>query len=203
MKLLLIRHGQVPGNVEKRYIGSTDESLTEPGRAVILSKKETGIYPAPDVIFSSPMKRCLETAEILWPDRKPVVIDAWSEIDFGDFEYKNYKELSGDPRYQAWIDSGGTLPFPGGESMDTYRERVLAGFRQVCGILDAAGGAATSPAPPVDAAASVHLGTIRALLSALTDLVYFDINAGNGEGYLLTSGPEGEYTAAPFPGTGQ
>ena len=29
MKLLLIRHGATPGNLEKRYVGRTDESLTQ------------------------------------------------------------------------------------------------------------------------------------------------------------------------------
>ena len=191
MKLLLIRHGQVPGNIEKRYIGRTDESLTEGGRTEIAVKCDAGIYPDAELVFSSPLRRCLETAEVIWPSREPVVVDAFSEIDFGAFEYKNYKELSGDPRYQEWIDSGGTLPFPGGESMETYRVRVMRGFEEVENTMQSRGAEY--------AAASVHLGTIRALLSALTDLAYFDINASNGEGYTLTFG-DGTASAEPFPG---
>ena len=52
------------------------------------------------------------------------------ECDFGDFENKNYKELSGNPDYQAWIDSGGTLPFPGGEDSEAFRIRCREGFVQ-------------------------------------------------------------------------
>ena len=209
-ELLLIRHGTVPGNLEKRYVGSTDESLTEEGACVIREKKKTGLYPAADIVFSSPLKRCLETAAIIWPEASPVTVDAWSEIRFGDFEYKNYKELSGDPRYQAWIDSGGTLPFPGGESMDSYRERVLDGFREVCSKLseyersrmktDRPGAEETEAAARVRAGAAVHFGTIRALVSALTDRDYFDINIKNGEGYLLTIAGDGTVAAVPFPG---
>ncbi len=65
-------------------------------------------------VFVSPMLRCRQTAEILFPQIPQIEIDPWREMDFGEFEGKNYAQLNGDPRYQAWIDSGGTLAFPGG-----------------------------------------------------------------------------------------
>lgn len=77
-------------------------------------------------VFVSPMLRCRQTAEILFPQIPQIEIDPWREMDFGEFEGKNYAQLNGDPRYQAWIDSGGTLAFPGGES----RERF---YRKMCG----------------------------------------------------------------------
>ena len=61
------------------------------------------------------MRRCIQTAKILYPGRAQVKIEEFRECDFGSFEGKNYQDLSGDPVYQAWIDSGGTLGFPGGE----------------------------------------------------------------------------------------
>lgn len=48
------------------------------------------------------------------------------ECDFGAFEGKNYQELSGDTSYQAWIDSGGTLAFPEGESREGFVRRCCA-----------------------------------------------------------------------------
>ena len=45
--IYLIRHGKTPGNEEKKYIGVTDESLSDIGRKEILSKK----YPKADIIF--------------------------------------------------------------------------------------------------------------------------------------------------------
>ena len=51
------------------------------------------------------------------------------EMDFGDFEYKNYHELNGNAAYQAWIDSGGTdcLPKWGGQGtiQQTLCRRIL------------------------------------------------------------------------------
>ena len=45
MQLIWIRHGLCAGNLEKRYIGTTDEPLCEAGRRELLAKKEQGLYP--------------------------------------------------------------------------------------------------------------------------------------------------------------
>ena len=50
--------------------------------------------------------------------------------DFGEFEYKNYEELAGDVRYQAFIDSGGTQDFPEAEPQQLFKFRVRHAFRQ-------------------------------------------------------------------------
>lgn len=62
MEAILIRHGITNGNIEKRYIGTTDEPLID-------SEKERlrkNIYPDADIIIISPMKRCIQTAEIIY-----------------------------------------------------------------------------------------------------------------------------------------
>lgn len=111
-ELLLIRHGKTAGNLLGRYIGSrTDEPLCEEGREGLGGKQ----LPEVERLYASPMKRCVETAELLWPgfDQKKIeIVTDLRECDFGDFENKNYKELSGNEDYQAWIDSNGTRHFP-------------------------------------------------------------------------------------------
>ena len=104
----------------------TDEPLCEEGKSFLREMK----YPALQAVYISPMRRCAETAEILFPDRPVHVIEELAECDFGDFENKNYEELTGNPEYQAWIESGGTLPFPGGESREAFCRRNLHGFRK-------------------------------------------------------------------------
>lgn len=125
--IYLIRHGMTEGNKYQRYIGTTDEPLCPEGREEI--KKIS--YGVPDEVFVSPMIRCRETAELLFPQKRLRIIDQLSECDFGTFENKNYRELSGNQEYQDWIDSGGTLPFPGGESRESFRRRTLEGFSRV------------------------------------------------------------------------
>ena len=70
MKLLLIRHGATPGNLEKRYVGRTDESLTQESLETLgkEAKKIRELAGKPAAIITSPMKRCLETAETLFPE---------------------------------------------------------------------------------------------------------------------------------------
>ena len=53
LKLYLIRHGQTPGNKLSRYIGTTDEPLSDEGREFL--KKLS--YPMPEELFVSPLLR--------------------------------------------------------------------------------------------------------------------------------------------------
>jgi broad specificity phosphatase PhoE len=65
MRIFLVRHGRTTGDVEERYGGDYDDSLTDEGRkqAQALAKKLIG--KGVEAIFSSPKKRALETAQIL------------------------------------------------------------------------------------------------------------------------------------------
>ena len=129
--LTLIRHGATLSNKEGRYLGKTDEALSSDGIGALEKSVEDRLYQTADVLFSGPMKRCLETAGILYPGQTPIVIPEWTEMDFGAFEGHNYQELSGNPAYQRWIDSGGTLPFPEGESREEFICRSVAGYEKM------------------------------------------------------------------------
>lgn len=189
-ELILIRHGKTAGNLLGRYIGSrTDESLCDEGREELAGKQ----LPEVERLYVSPMKRCVETAEILWPgfDRKKMQkVTDLRECDFGDFENKNYKELSGNGDYQAWIDSNGTLPFPNGESMDAFKSRCLEAFAR---IVEEVSGAeqewiASGKTGIFRAGIVVHGGTIMAILEqyGYPKAAYFDYQVKNGCGYRLT-----------------
>ena len=134
LEVLLLRHGQTQGNLEKRYIGKTDEPLllddTESMRKISALQKrleQEGIAGS-QKLFVSPMLRCRQTAELLFPGQEQVVIDKLREMDFGRFEAKNYMELSADPAYQAWIDSDGRLPFPEGEEQGMFYQTHHGGL---------------------------------------------------------------------------
>ena len=189
-ELILIRHGKTAGNLLGRYIGSrTDEPLCDEGREGLAGKQ----LPEVERLYVSPMKRCVETAEILWPgfDRKKMQkVTDLRECDFGDFENKNYKELSGNGDYQAWIDSNGTLPFPNGESMDAFKSRCLEAFAWI--VEDVSGAEqewiASGKTGIFRAGIVVHGGTIMAILEqyGYPKAAYFDYQVKNGCGYRLT-----------------
>lgn len=175
LQICMIRHGSTAGNLEHRYVGRTDEWLTM--EAVQALGKERGTYPQPDLIFISPMRRCLQTAKILYPDRPMVVLEDLRECEFGEFEYKNYEELKHDVRYQNWIDSGGTIGFPGGESREAFISRCSAALAQ------AYERALREQCRSIGLV--VHGGTIMALLDQYSEphRDYFDWQTGNTDGF--------------------
>ena len=170
MRVLLLRHGATPGNLEKRYIGTTDEPLSEEGRKQLA----TVHFPAPELLVCSPLRRCIETAELVFPGMPCIIEPDFRECDFGDFEEKNYTDLSSDPRYQAWIDSGGTLPFPGGESPAAFRNRCAAAFSSLLREHSAIH----------DMALVVHGGTIMSILSDRLGGDYYSYQIPNGGHFL-------------------
>ena len=173
MKLYLIRHGLTQGNLEHRYIGCrTDEALCDEG----ITRLRMLRLPPVDRVLVSPMKRCIQSAEILYPAVRPETVRDFRECDFGDFEGKNYKELNGDPAYQAWIDSNGELPVPGGESRKQFAERCVRAFEK----LDLFAGDA-------DCALVAHGGTLMAIMEvcAMPRGSYFEFQTGCGEGFVL------------------
>ncbi len=188
MKIIFIRHGRTRGNLEKRYIGAVDEGLCPEGAEELLKNK--GKYPAADILFLSPMKRCLQTAEILYGDSAvPVsVIEEFREIDFGDFEGKNHRELERDPDYIKWIESGGSMRFPNGEDRGDFIRRCSEGFLRavsLCSELPAKNGEVT-------AVFIVHGGTVMSILQSFAGGDYYDYLCENGHGFLcrITDGTD-------------
>ena len=183
-KLLILRHGKTEANFEKRYIGSrTDIFLSPEGlngveAASLFIRQEAG-----DNIFlvSSPMKRAVQTAELLFPGEEILIKDDLKEIDFGDFEGKNYEELKSNPDYQKWIDSNGTMPFPNGEDRAGFIERSVAAFQQVL--------AEAGDKTPV---IICHGGNVMGIMSFLTGKDYYDFMIGNMEGFVLSLTIENE-----------
>ena len=192
--LVLIRHGSTKANLEHRYLGKTDMPLSEDGKKELMEYGRRKGYPAVDYLFSSPMKRCVQTAEILYPGEKPVCIEEWAEMDFGEWEGKNYQDLKGDEYYRRWVEGNGMLPFPGGESREDFISRCEKGFlrmeeglKQNRAFLQ--GGKAGCCRPDGEKRMEtvgmiVHGGTIMALLSKYGGGNYFGYQIANGKGYI-------------------
>ena len=94
-----IRHGDIEDTLKGKYIGTTDVPLSEIGKRNLREYDSKYIYPGTQVVFTSPLKRCTETAKILYPDQTPLVIDQLSECCFGEWENKSAEELKGNPDF--------------------------------------------------------------------------------------------------------
>ncbi len=188
MKVYFIRHGETPGNLEHRYVGRTDEGLLDASKEALSERKVRFGEPV-DRIYVSPMKRCLQTAAILFPGLPQVVIEDLRECDFGDFEYRNYAELSGNLDYQAFIDSFGQSGFPGGEDLKSFQERCVKGFLQA--LSDHQGREGWQER---SLAFVVHGGTVMTLFDRFSKphRSFYEWQLGNGEGLCATLDREGD-----------
>ena len=182
MEIYLIRHGKTEGNEKKRYIGSTDQHLSETGRRELTEALWKGGYGGaglkkPMSVYVSRLFRTKETAEILFPGVELAVRDGFNECDFGEFENKAYEELVGNPAYRKWIESGGVLAPPGGEAKQDFVKRTVQAFEEAVSELlmkHASCGAF-----------AVHGGSIMAVLEhfSFPKESFYHWQAKNGCGY--------------------
>jgi alpha-ribazole phosphatase len=128
MEILLMRHGRTLGNVERRYVGRTDEPLSPEG---IEHARLTGTDGSVRSVYVSPLKRALETARIKFPNAALTIVADLREMDFGDFEGKRADELLEDADYKIWLESNCTLRCPGGEQLDEFADRVCRAFAAI------------------------------------------------------------------------
>lgn len=190
MRIYLIRHGITKGNREHRYVGSTEEALLPEAEEALLSLKERlekNVCRKRHLLVS-PMLRCRQSAEILFPGEKQTVVKDFRECDFGEFEYKNYEELNGNTDYQRFLDSMGEAPFPGGESKKEFSERCSRAFeREIRRLLSEERNRKEelNLQEMQEAFLIVHGGTIMAILDRFSDphRDYYDWQIRNGEGF--------------------
>lgn len=182
IRLYLIRHGLTQGNIEKRYIGQRENPpLSEKGRQELEEKKARNLYPRAEALYTSPLLRCTETAQLLYPMLVPVALPSLMEQDFGAFEGKNYEQLKENPDYRRWIDTAGMVPPPGGESSREFTQRLAGALQKIAG--DALS------AHFKNAAVITHGGCIMTILTHLADnslsspTAFYGFQAVNGGGY--------------------
>ena len=100
MKIVFIRHLKTPGNEKRQYIGRTDENLSEQAVEEFRQRQEQstgGLYPPVQHVIASPLKRCIQTAELIYPGQEISVEPMLRECDFGEYEQKTYEELKNEP----------------------------------------------------------------------------------------------------------
>src|ERR1700730_3440038 len=131
---LLLRHGQTPMSVQKRYAGRSDVPLTDTGvrQAVAAAKRleSAGIGS----IVTSPLQRAVQTAgEVAAVTGVSVVTDdGFRETDFGAWEGLTFADVRErwPSEMAAWLADPAVAP-PGGESLAEVSERVTAALHRV------------------------------------------------------------------------
>jgi len=133
-KIYIIRHGKTDFNEQGRYMGRTDLSLNANGRkqAEKLEKHLKGLNI--DVIISSPLKRAIETAEIIIPNDFKII----SEYAFIERSVGVYEGLTKDEAKEKYPELYaknitrifGEAPI-GGETIAEVQNRVFASLDKI------------------------------------------------------------------------
>ncbi len=118
------------GNEKAQYIGHTDLPLTTNSINDLKQIKNETPYPDVTAVISSPLKRCLDSAKIMFPKNNPIVINEFMEYDFGDFEGHTPKELGSKDEYQKWLSGDMNARVPNGESNAEFAYRVCTAFEK-------------------------------------------------------------------------
>jgi probable phosphoglycerate mutase len=131
---LLLRHGQTPMSVQKRYAGRSDVPLTDAGVAQAAAAAKRLAPAGIDAIVASPLRRTVQTAgEVAAVTGLPVAAeDGFRETDFGAWEGLTFAEVRErwPSEMTAWLADPEVAP-PGGESFAEVSERVTAALDRV------------------------------------------------------------------------
>ena len=185
MQVYLFRHGQTPGNAAHRYLGITDEPLSELG---IETAKKAGSDPAVREVLVSPLQRTQMTAAILFPNARQRVCYGFREMDFGDFEGRSAQEMENDGDFLYWVEQTRCMgPCPHGDATVVFQHRVAAAFRREVEQALAAG--------QESLCLVVHGGVIMTVLYrfARPQAPFYDWPLDNCQGYRgeVVIGPDG------------
>jgi probable phosphomutase (TIGR03848 family) len=133
--LLLIRHGENDWVGTDRLAGRTpDVHLNEKGRqqasnlGTLLTKQPIA------AIYSSPLERCLETAQPLAQALgQPVITETdLLEVDYGEWRGANLKELAKLPEWHMVQHFPSIFRFPGGETLREVQSRAIQALERIC-----------------------------------------------------------------------
>ena len=139
MRIFMARHGETDWNVERRIQGSTDIPLNENGirqahsLAGYLERQVVGKGGAITHIFTSPLERAKETAEIVGA-RLHVPVEAvpgLEEMNFGICEGKSWLEAKAmyPQELSEWEENKRERRILGGESYQDVLDRFFSAYK--------------------------------------------------------------------------
>ncbi|MCD7797325.1 MAG: histidine phosphatase family protein [Clostridiales bacterium] len=129
--MYFFRHGLTKGNLNAQYIGHTDLPLTTDSISEIKKIKAHRHYPRVDAVFSSPLKRCKDSAKLMFPEHNILVIDDFIEYNFGEFEGLTAEDLKDNEDFKEWLHGDINSRVPFGESNAEFIHRCCAAFEKV------------------------------------------------------------------------
>ena len=116
LAITYIRHFVTKENEAKQYIGWMN--------VPIIQEPHMSHQLEADIVMTSDLLRCRQTARLLFPN---VVIECsyrWRELNFGDFEGKTYEQLKTVETYRRWLADPIRYVPPNGEAFTEFQTRI-------------------------------------------------------------------------------
>ena len=135
LTLNLVRHGEIDSNLGKVYSGRSIEPLNASGRKQAVLAAQAMIGQGIRVLFSSPILRAQQTAEIIAGVIGAFVVTskAFTELGMGPWEGMAESEVA--HRYpmawKTWTEHPANLVLPGRERLEDVRARILPGLKEI------------------------------------------------------------------------
>lgn len=132
--VILVRHGETEWNRTDRFRGRADMELNEAGhlQAQAIARRLTAFTVV--AVYSSPLKRALDTARPIAKlfGLEVVFLEGIIDIDYGQWQGLSPEEAQQQypEAYGAWLSEPRLARIPGGETLEGVRERALAALQQ-------------------------------------------------------------------------
>lgn len=134
--VLLVRHGQNDWVEKRRLAGWTPGvHLNEEGQEQVDRLARRLAHLPIKFIYSSPLERCLETAEAIGVSLRLEVtrLPAVGEVRYGRWEGKKVKKVAKKKRsWNAVQHYPSRFRFPGGETLREVQGRAVAALEELC-----------------------------------------------------------------------
>ena len=140
MNWYFVRHGEIESNLKKIYAGWSDEALTPKGiqQAKEAAERLTGFDIAG--IYTSPLKRAVQTAEVIGKvlNERPILENSFKEMRLGPWEGKSEQEIRKKfpGRWKIWNSRPAELILTGRETLPELLKRVLSGIKEIRDQMD-------------------------------------------------------------------
>ncbi|MFH1199235.1 MAG: histidine phosphatase family protein [Candidatus Omnitrophota bacterium] len=135
-KLILIRHGQTQWNLKKKYCGFADIGLNATGKQQAKKLQKRLKNQVIDKIYVSDRKRAIQSAKILFKERKIKIVPGLKEMNFGIFEGLTYKQIikKYGKLYSKWLNKPYSITLPKGEGLKGLEKRVAKAIKKIVSL---------------------------------------------------------------------
>jgi len=135
--IYLIRHGEIEGAGQKRFVGWTDLPLNATGIRQAYAWREFFHHKKWDAIYCSDLRRSIQTAQIIAGNQSERIdpLADIREINLGEWDGRLMEEIR-NAFPEEWARRGSEITTyrpPGGESFLDLEKRVWPAFKKISG----------------------------------------------------------------------